>query len=240
MKKIFTLALVAVASLAAISVSAQDRTDNGKTANEYGGTTVLSAVVGTTSDITNVPLTIYLSNPDTAICGIEAYISGVSPKSFVYDEDEEQYVVTRGERLRNSHNVITFDHTARYGDNDFYVSITGAGNRSFKGTEGALVTLYFDATGLADGQQSIELVDAFAISNDSPSHTTSWFFSDAQKAQGLNKAVFTKSGDKVTGIATATAEEVANAKSIYTLNGTKVTAPQKGQIYIIDGKTVKY
>lgn len=240
MKKIFTLALVAVASLAAISVSAQDRTDNGKTANEYGGTTLLSAVVGTTDNIKRVPLTIYLSNPDTAICGMEAYISGVTPTSFVKFEGEDDYEYETTSRLARRHNVILFDHTARYGDNDFYVSITGSGNPSFNGTEGALVTLYFDASGLADGQQSIELVDAFAISNDSPSHTTSWFFSDAQKAQGLNKAVFTKSGDKVTGIATATAEEVANAKSIYTLNGTKVTAPQKGQIYIIDGKTVKY
>lgn len=249
MKKIFTLALVAVASLAAINVNAQTTGtrvdgDNGMWSNIYGDPSVtISAVVGNTDDLKNVPLTIYLSNPDTAMCAFEAYIKGITPSLFVYDEDEEMYTVTRGSRLRAKHNIITMAHTARYGDDAFYVSITGEGNPTFRGTEGALVTLYFDASGLSDGQNTIQLVDAFGVTNDkvaTGSHTTSWYFSTDQIAAGANNVVFTKADGKVTGIATATAEDVANAKSIYTINGTKVTAPQKGQIYVIDGKVVKY
>lgn len=243
MKKIFTLAFVALASLATISVSAQDRQEGATWAWEFGSTNVISATVGNTSDLTKVPLTFYLSNPDTAICAFETYIKGISPKLFVFDEDEQDFANARGSRLVSRHNIVMFDHTAKYGDEAFYISITGSGNPSFKGTEGDLVTVYFDATSLPEGPTTLELVDAFVVSNDkvaSGSHTTSWYFSDAQKTAGLNKVVFTKANGKITGIADATAEDVANAKSIYTLNGTKVTTPQKGQIYVIDGKTVKY
>lgn len=249
MKKIFTLALVAVASLAAISVNAQTTGtrvdgDNGMWSNIYGDASVtISAVVGTTNDLTKVPLHIYLSNPDTAMCAFETYIKGVAPSLYLYDDEEEDFVYDRGSRLKRKHNVILMKHTARYGDDAFYVSITGEGNPTFSGTEGELVTLYFDASTLSDGQNTIQLVDAFGVTNDAVatgSHTTSWYFSTDQIAAGANNVVFTKADGKVTGIATATAEDVANAKSIYTLNGTKVTAPQKGQIYVIDGKVVKY
>ncbi len=249
MKKIFTLALVAVASLAAISVNAQTTGtrvdgDNGMWTNIYGDPSVkISAVVGSTSDLTKVPLHIYLSNPDTAMCAFETYIKGVSPSLYLYDADEEDFVYERGDRLKRKHNVILMKHTARYGDDAFYVSITGEGNPTFSNGEGELVTLYFDASSLADGQTTIQLVDAFGVTNDkvaTGSHTTSWFFSTDQIAAGENNVIFTKADGKVTGIATATTEDVAKAKSIYTINGTKVTAPQKGQIYVIDGKVVKY
>ncbi|MBR4782511.1 MAG: hypothetical protein IK023_01315, partial [Bacteroidaceae bacterium] len=45
---------------------------------------------------------------------------------------------------------------------------------------------------------------------------------------------------KVTAVKGIAAEKAAKAKGIFTVDGKKVSAPQKGQIYVKDGKTVKF
>lgn len=249
MKKIFTLALVAVASLAAINVNAQTRVDgdNGMWTNITGDPNVkIYAQVGSASNLAAVPVNIYLSSPDTAMCAFETYIKGIDPSLFYLDTYEQGPLITTTNVLGKTvytHNVILMNSTERYGKDALYLSLTGSGNPTFTSNEGVLVTLYFNASTLADGQYSLQLVDAFAVTNDkvaTGSHTTSWFPSTEQLAENAGLLTFTKADGKVTGINSATAEDVANAKGIYTLNGTKVTAPQKGQIYVIDGKTVKY
>lgn len=249
MKKIFTLALVAVASLAAISVNAQTRVDgeNGMWTNITGDPRVkIYAQVGSTSTLAAVPVNIYLSSADTALCAFETYIKGIDPKLFYTDTYEQGPMITTTNVLGKqvyTHNVILFNHTERYKDDAFYVSLTGSGNPAFTADEGVLVTIYFNATNLQDGKYTLQLVDAFAVSNDkvaTGSHTTSWFPSAEQLAENAGLLTFTKADGKVTGINSATAADVTSAKGIYTINGTKVTAPQKGQIYVIDGKVVKY
>lgn len=249
MKKIFTLALVAVASLAAISVNAQTRVDgdNGMWSNITGDPNVkIYAQVGSSSNLAAVPVYIYLSSPDTAMCAFETYIKGIDPKLFYTDAYVQGPLITTTNVLGQqvyTHNVVLLNHTDRYKDEAFYVSLTGSGNPTFTSNEGLLVTLYFNATNLEDNTYNLQLVDAFAVTNDkvaTGSHTTSWFPSTEQLAENAGLLTFAKADGKVTGINSATTEDVANAKGIYTLNGTKVTAPQKGQIYVIDGKVVKY
>ena len=53
-------------------------------------------------------------------------------------------------------------------------------------------------------------------------------------------AYFGIADGKVTAVTSAVAEAVAAGKAVYTLDGKAVTAPQKGQIYVVDGKTVKF
>ncbi len=55
------------------------------------------------------------------------------------------------------------------------------------------------------------------------------------------EAKFSIKDGKVTAVAALTAEEaVAAGKAIYTVDGKKVAAPVKGQIYVVDGKAVKF
>ncbi|MGN1236943.1 MAG: hypothetical protein ACI4TS_05810, partial [Bacteroidaceae bacterium] len=88
---------------------------------------------------------------------------------------------------------------------------------------------------LADGQYSVEFFDALSVWTDKVD-TKTYKVADTN----TGGCVFTISGGKATAVGSIEAEEGAAVKGIITVDGKPVTAPQKGQIYIIDGKTVKY
>ncbi|MBO4730002.1 MAG: hypothetical protein J5593_00850, partial [Bacteroidaceae bacterium] len=54
------------------------------------------------------------------------------------------------------------------------------------------------------------------------------------------EAAFSIKDGKVTAVNSVIANAAAAAKAIYTIDGKKVISTQKGQIYVIDGKTVKF
>ena len=94
------------------------------------------------------------------------------------------------------------------------------------------MTFYFDGSSLADGEYEADFFDAISVWTDKVNTKTYKVANTTCK--------FTISGGKATAVGSIEAEEGAAVKSIITVDGKAVTAPQKGQIYVIDGKTVKY
>lgn len=107
------------------------------------------------------------------------------------------------------------------------------GNPAFKGAEGAVITVYYNGEDLEPGSYTVNLLpESMLIST-----SDKYYVSEANTT-----TTFTVSEDgKVTAVGGVTVEAAAAAgKTIYTVGGQKVTAPQKGQIYVVDGKVVKY
>ncbi|MBR3373062.1 MAG: hypothetical protein IKG75_03555, partial [Bacteroidaceae bacterium] len=90
-------------------------------------------------------------------------------------------------------------------------------------------TVYFDGSELADGDYVVKMTSSLAVGTDAKSY----------KAADMDAKFSIKDG-KVTAVAALTAEAVAAGKAIYTLDGKKVAAPAKGQIYVVGGKAVKF
>ncbi|MBR3115152.1 MAG: hypothetical protein IKH47_05175, partial [Bacteroidaceae bacterium] len=116
-----------------------------------------------------------------------------------------------------------------HGANVFFISITNPDNKAFKEKEGAVVTVYFDGSELADGDYVVKMTSSLAVGTDAKSY----------KAADMDAKFSIKDG-KVTAVAALTAEAVAAGKTVYTVDGKKVAAPAKGQIYVVDGKAVKF
>lgn len=125
---------------------------------------VIEMKVGSTTDLTKVPLTISLDNSSIHASAFETYIRGINPSSFVYDDGNEDFTYKRGSLLNSKHDVIVLGHTARYYDDALYISITGENNPTFSGADNNLITLYFDASNMSEGNQSLELIDSKAAS----------------------------------------------------------------------------
>ena len=73
MKKIFTLCLVAVAAMFAGNAFAQDDTE-------------VTVLVGSTDNLAEIPVTVYLTNPTVDITAVEANLEApVNVSKFVYE-----------------------------------------------------------------------------------------------------------------------------------------------------------
>ena len=218
MKKIFTLCLVAVAAMFAGNAFAQDDTE-------------VTILVGSTDNVAEIPVTVYLTNPSVEITAVEANLEApVDVHKFVYDDEEEDYKTADTDRWGKKHTVKYAPGSALHGANAFFISITNPDNKAFKDTEGAVVTVYFDGSELADGDYVVSMKESLAVGTDAKSY----------KAADMDAKFSIKDG-KVTAVTALTAEEaLAAGKAIYTVDGKKVAAPVKGQIYVVDGKTVKF
>ena len=115
------------------------------------------------------------------------------------------------------------------GENKYIGFLTNPDNKAFKEKEGAVVTVYFDGSELSDGDYVVKMTSSLAVGTDAKSY----------KAADMDAKFSIKDG-KVTAVAALTAEAVAAGKAIYTVDGKKVAAPAKGQIYVVDGKAVKF
>ena len=217
MKKIFTLCLVAVAAMFAGNAFAQDDTE-------------VTVLVGSTDNLAEIPVTVYLTNPTVDITAVEANLEApVNVSKFVYDDEEEDYKTADTDRWGKKHTVKYAAGTAAHGANVFFISITNPDNKAFKEKEGAVVTVYFDGSELADGDYVVKMTSSLAVGTDAKSY----------KAADMDAKFSIKDG-KVTAVAALTAEAVAAGKAVYTVDGKKVAAPAKGQIYVVDGKAVKF
>ena len=189
----------------------------------------LSAAIGNSDDLTAVPVTVFLTN-SIDICAAEyVIVAPVEPAKFVYDEEEEDYMIANTDRWSKGHNAVMIAGTALHGQDGFFVSITDSKNRAFAGTEGSIATVYFDATGLADGDYEVTIKDGIAVTK----------ATDTYKTADMTLK-FVIAGGKATGLSTITAEQIAAAKSITTIDGQAVATPVKGNIYVVDGAVIKY
>ncbi|MBR4649185.1 MAG: hypothetical protein IKO67_03425 [Bacteroidaceae bacterium] len=195
-----------------------------------GDDTEVTVLVGSTDNRAEIPVTVYLTNPTVDITAVEANLEApVSVDKFVYDDEEEDYKTADTDRWGKKHTVKYAAGTAAHGANVFFISITNPDNKAFKEKEGAVVTVYFDGSELSDGDYVVKMTSSLAVGTDAKSY----------KAADMDAKFSIKDG-KVTAVAALTAEAVAAGKAVYTVDGKKVAAPAKGQIYVVDGKAVKF
>ena len=195
-----------------------------------GDDTEVTVLVGSTDNLAEIPVTVYLTNPTVDITAVEANLEApVNVDKFVYDDEEEDYKTADTDRWGKKHTVKYAAGTAAHGANVFFISITNPDNKAFKEKEGAVVTVYFDGSELADGDYVVKMTSSLAVGTDAKSY----------KAADMDAKFSIKDG-KVTAVAALTAEAVAAGKAIYTVDGKKVAAPAKGHIYVVDGKAVKF
>ena len=194
---------------------------------------IMHISVGTTTDLTRIPVTVTLSNPDLPITAAEASIKiPVDVKKFAYSEEDEDYVVEGKDRWMGSHIATVAAGTALHGADGFFFSIVSTKTQNFKGTEGGVITLYFDGSELAPGKYTVKMYDAIAVWSDKKG-TVTYNNNDEE-------TTFTIADGKATAVEGVEAETSAKAGSIITLDGQSTSSTQKGQIYIVDGKKVKF
>ncbi|MBQ7742297.1 MAG: hypothetical protein IJT90_05190, partial [Bacteroidaceae bacterium] len=80
-----------------------------------------------------------------------------------------------------------------------------------------------------DGDYTVKMKDAISVAVGDITYTSA----------DVDAAFSVKDG-KVTAVNSAVINGTTAAKTVYGVDGKKVTSAQKGQIYVIDGKTVKF
>ncbi len=205
MKKVllnFLLVLVAILPLQAVETDSHDNR--------------LYITIGESSDLSQVPITLYLENPTIAITAVEMYLTL-----------PEGTVISTG-TLDATRCTATHELTEGETSGGHFVSIVTPDLEPITGTDGAVCSWTCDLSGIADGDHTISALGMFAVGVEGDV-VTSYTAQDQSE-------VFTKNGDMMTGIEEVKADE--GKLVIYNLQGVRLKEPQKGQINIINGKKV--
>lgn len=156
--------LAAFAMMFANNIYAQSGDNYRETTIIDGSDNVISITVGSTGDMTMIPVTLSLSNPTTLLNSLEATLFvPVDVHKFVFDEDDEDFVYEKTSRCVKGHVPTLTAGTEEHGFDGFYISIADSKTRNFKGTEGAIITVYFDGSELADGEYAVQMKDALSV-----------------------------------------------------------------------------
>ena len=233
MKKIFTLCFVAASMMFATASADTVVGASEIIPADQNDKALLTISVGSTTDLAKIPVSVILTNPEVEITAVEGCMfspAGVS--SFLYDEVNEDFVYDTTDRWTRSHGNTSFAGTKLHGFDWFFFSIVSNKSLNFKGNDGVIATFYFDGSKLGDGEYEIKLKDAISVWTDKRNTKTY----DAKPMS----STFTISGGKATGVEGVEAETNTTVKGVYTISGQEVSAPVKGQVYIVDGKKVKY
>ncbi len=220
MKK-FLLSLVAL--IGAVSVNAQNN---------------LYIEVGESDNTAKIPVYIYMTN-DTTIAGIQASYAlpeGLTHDSFIYNDDDEEYV-TLSDRCPKAFTRGKVEMFTASKPNDLLISLTATTTgRVIDAGSGLIGTFYFDGSSLTDGTFVVTQYTATIF----PDAKTRYDIDDRNSTDDDLKASFTIQDGKVTGTSTAINEINANgdaAKGIYNIAGQRLNTLQKG-LNIVDGKKV--
>lgn len=167
MKK-FTLIILCFIAIAAMM------SNRANAANDGDSDVMLTAVVQSTNDVSKIPVTIYLTNPSTEIKAIEAVLEApVAVDKF------DNIAYSNTDRWNSMAEIQMAAGTENHGANGFFISILNwTGDRltdpyaqitECSGTEGPIITVYFDGSELADGNYTVRMYDAFAVASGSSS-----------------------------------------------------------------------
>lgn len=238
MKYLYTLAL---ACLSFATASAQTTLLPG----EDGNNCSLSIEFDEVDDLTESSFTLSMNNPSTPICVLSAYFyfddNSIRPWSYdpatkTYDVEANIYHKKNNKTGRVTDQALK----AQLSDDDnpehpgyFYVAI--AGDNDFLGEEGAMATIYFDATELREGNHVLHMKDALcgAIEGEEVSKlkSTKYLCADQEIHFKIHNDVITII-DGINSIYPLPTE-----KRIYDLSGRATTPTQHG-IYIMGGKKI--
>lgn len=220
MKKIFTLAVLLSSAIASnaqavIYPAGSEENDN----------IITISIDAESEDVTAVPVTISLSNPTIGIAGIGGYFwfDDCTSKPWAYDEDEEDFVYDTSSRMTKQNDVFVSYTDA----GDLTLSITNKKANALKGTDGELITLYFDATQLGVGNHTFHADRLISFVADGMTK---------YESENIDIA-FDFDGTKLTLTGISNILSDAEATVAYDLSGRRVNGTANG-LYICNGKKV--
>ena len=168
-------------------------------------------------------ISLNLTNGDTKFCACQFDVQFPAGITVEYDEEEEEYIASLTEDRKGSDHSLKM---SKVGDNAYRAVVMSMGNKSFKGTEGALVNISIVAAAdAAKGEFEGNIADA----KFTPKSGTSVTF---------DKVPFKVTIGDATAIKTVKAGLDANAPA-YNLAGQKVNSGFKGVVIQNGKKMVK-
>lgn len=171
----------------------------------------LYLTVGEVTENNQVELSLHLENPTIALTAVELYLTL-----------PEGATLSAGSRTTRATNHTLTEGTT---DKGHFVSLASAELATFAGTDGVLCTWSVDLSSLAMGDYDITASGLFAVG----------------VADG---AVTAYTAEEQTLHIVSTPTDIAAPSSscgtltIYNMQGQRLSAPQKGQINIVNGKKV--
>ena len=166
-------------------------------------------------------ISLNLTNGDTKFCACQFDVQFPAGITVEYDEEEEEYIASLTDDRKGSDHSLKM---SKVGDNAYRAVVMSMGNKSFKGTEGALVNISIvAATDATKGEFEGNIADA----KFTPKSGTSVTF---------DKVPFKVTIGDATAIKNVKAGVDANAP-VYNLAGQKVNKNFKG-VVIQNGKKV--
>lgn len=193
-----------------------------------------------------VSFTLSLDNPGVGINAMSAYftIDDNKIRPWIYDEEDGYIVDGNVFNRRNNPNgridqnptvFLTEENNPKYAS-CLYLGIGGSGD--FRGEEGWLASIYFDATLLSNGIHTLHMVDPMCVNvvEEGGKIVSNSYLCANQDIK------FEINGGNLTVIsALPSIDAKANNKSCaYDLSGRKVAAPTASGIYLENGKKVIY
>ena len=168
-------------------------------------------------------ISLNLTNGDTKFCACQFDVQFPAGITVEYDEEEEEYIASLTEDRKGSDHSLKM---SKVGDNAYRAVVMSMGNKSFKGTEGALVNISIvAATDATKGEFEGNIADA----KFTPKSGTSVTF---------DKVPFKVTIGDATAIKSVKAGVDANAP-VYNLAGQKVNKNFKGVVIQNGKKMVK-
>ncbi len=162
MRHFYAFLLAAFAMIFASNISAQTNSFPKEIITESDN--VVSIVVQSTNDMAKIPVTVFLTNPNTDITSLEAsLIAPVDVHKFVYDDEDEDFVYEKTSRWVKGHVPTMNAGTEEHGADAFFISIADSKTRNFKQNEGAIITVFFDGSELGEGEYAVQMIDAISV-----------------------------------------------------------------------------
>lgn len=228
MKKIL---LTLVTMLAAVGMNAQE------------GNVKMYIEVESTSDLKNIPVTIYMDNT-VEIAGIEAKFAlpeGLTADNFNENDDAADTYTVLSDRATKNHEKNTVEMFNKSKPNDLILSITtGTKTGYFDGQTGAIGTFYFDGSSLSDGEFEVKMYGASAFHDASGRYDAGGYHTPDQSADYKAfeyPAKFKIEGGTAVGITAIRANNSAVKAGVYNIAGQRLNGLQKG-INIVNGQKV--
>ena len=174
----------------------------------------LYLTVGEITENNQVELSLHLENPSIALTAVELYLTL-----------PEGATLSAGSRTTRATNHTLTEGTT---DKGHFVSLASAELATFAGTDGVLCSWSVDLSSLAMGDYDITASGLFAVGVDADNAITAYTTEE-------QKLPITITG---TNTSIAAPSSSCGTLIIYNMQGQRLSAPQKGQINIVNGKKV--
>ena len=174
----------------------------------------LYLTVGEITENRQVELSLHLVNPSTSLTAVELYLTL-----------PEGATLSAGSRTTRATNHTLTEGTT---DKGHFVSLASAELATFAGTDGVLCSWNVDLSSLATGDYDITASDLFAVGVGEGNAITAY----TAEEQALPITI-TGTSTSITAPSSS-----CGTLTIYNMHGQRLSAPQKGQINIVNGKKI--